>query len=138
MAWVAGFKHSAISCRTVRGVTAVVTALLVGLASANARSEAPQDAGGSLQHPLLAPLPFENGSADLEQAPVRVLGQQLAMIQVAPRLEARLPPPQGLIQAVMLTGPKASNLPWWSGMACPDGGAAGTWRASLWIPVGTG
>jgi hypothetical protein len=84
---------------------------------------------------LLAPLPSGHGSADLERAPVRVLGQQLAMIQVAPRLEARLPPPQGLIQAVMLTGPKASNLPWWSGMACPDGGAAGTWRGK---PLDTG
>ena len=40
-----------------------------------------------------------------------------------------------MVETVALTGPKASSLPWWSGMACPNAGAAGAWRGK---PLDTG
>ena len=46
-----------------------------------------------------------------------------------------LPTILDMVETVALTGPKASSLPWWSGMACPNAGAAGAWRGQ---PLDTG
>ena len=56
--------------------------------------------------------------------PAQLLGPQVALLQTA-RAGGREPSQLlDMVEMVALTGPKASSLPWWSGMACPSRGGS--------------
>ncbi len=111
-------------------------ALLLGTISTAAPAASLVETAEARQEaPLFRPRITAAGQADLGQASLLALGPQVALLQVAAPVAGTLPTILDMVETVALNGPKASSLPWWSGMACPNAGAAGAWRGQ---PLDTG
>src|SRR4051794_27475385 len=123
------------STRAAKAGAVVMGALLLGTISTTAPAASlVEEAGARQEAPLLRPLITAAGQADLGRASLLALGPQVALLQVAMPVVGTLPTVLDMVETVALTGPKASSLPWWSGMACPGSGA-GEWRGQ---PLDTG
>jgi hypothetical protein len=70
--------------------------------------------------------PVRVGPAWLGPAQGMLLGPQLALLEVAPRLADQLPSIADFIEPVVLQSPIISGLPWRSGIAC--GAGTDSWR----------
>ena len=104
----------------------VMGALLLGTISTAAPAASLVETAEARQEaPLFRPLITAAGQADLGQASLLALGPQLALLQVAAPVAGTLPTILDMVETVALNGPKASSLPWWSGMACPEFAVSG-------------